>query len=1362
MKYGLLVLYVVFIKVFAVGQSGAENPAIPGLSVSPFTPGLEHFTKAVVNQKNNVFYLPYEQSNTIRGYDNKGSKLLEFKNQFDKAIDLAATDQYLFVLDQKEKGVLVFEITTGKLVRKIISAGPEKFKKPVSIGLVSPDTLMVMDANKDAIYFYDFSGKNTRSFILNGVTSPNNASSDGIGNIYVWDEKQNVVVKYNRYGKPEMNMLQLDGKQINDKKGKIKSFVLDELGYLHIWNETTNEIEIYSWRDQPQRINLASGREYLNMDKVDDFEINPLNNEMQLTYRDGKVKSIRFNVPVNKPENLFGFDIDGEKLIVAFKKSDSHIANRYGLLTQGADGSDSLAYISNEKPFIIEETSIFKNRSRKYKLVAMNPSATSEPTNGFDNFFGYANYLKKNDRLEEALTSYQNALRYMGRPQRMVSYAANAMLDIGKGLLNKNVDLIKGLNALKSAYNLNPRDLNIQKGLAGGFNNLFWRLAAQENYGAIVEEAGKVIDQTFLKPYLMQSIDSLASTLEKLQTVSTLTNARLLRTKQVDWAPEQYSIWKSVFNTDMLLYQSKTKSGAPDYELQALVGESERHIKRAIDLLQKSNRPFINEYIQYLRTLDLAKKSSELEVNSRYALENLAGKLDANQTVNIKEFLANALTGQKKYEEALTEYNFLLSQKPNETKYKLGLADIYYANHNVTEALSLYKQLLLSDKDNPVLITKLGLTELELGDAAEASIQLEKAARLDPTNRSVFGPLAEAYEQTGNLQKAVDHYKVAIQQYTNLNKNSSSSGYKESAAKLKSYQEKLARLYVRQGANDLAADIFQRLTVIYPQDAADWAGLGSSNLSRGLVYDAVKAFQKAVSLDPKNAEYQASLQSSTLLRSQVSRNEEPLSIAELDIPEIFPSLYVNYGDASLLPVGNITLTNNTNLPIKYNQISLEIPGIMNEPTVQPGGVITSFSNSTTNLTAILSSKILDYTTGQKLQAKVTLAYTYDEKPRSTTKSIPITINGRNSINWSDKRKIAAFIHVGPGVMADYALQSNDLFKATTFVPLPDNLAKAIQLYTMLDQEKMVYTPDPDLSYSSASTNTNLLDFLQYPGETLTKKRGDCDDLVTLYSSVLENAGIPTAFIDVPGHIFMAFDLNIAPSQIEESGFAQRDVIISEGKVWLPVETTLIGVAPFKDAWESAAKRYLLEINQSHNPELITLSEARKVYRPSIFNPINAGKPTYDKSLTIKEFTDQAYLVYGKLNEGTMSTLKNQYLYEPYNVFVKNRYAVLLGQAGRLSEAKDILMQALQLSPSNSSLLNNLGNILLQEGGIHEAIKLYEKSFSFDSSDFKTAMNLVKACLKGNDKITAKKWADIAISLDSRATDYYQKLINQYK
>ena len=108
--------------------------------------------------------------------------------------------------------------------------------------------------------------------------------------------------------------------------------------------------------------------------------------------------------------------------------------------------------------------------------------------------------------------------------------------------------MIKGLNVLKTAYNINPRDQVIQRSLSQGFSNLFWRLATQENYQAIVEESGKVMSQTFLKPLLLQSLDSVADVLEKLNTISSLTNARYIRTNMVDCAPEQLRYGKMYTN----------------------------------------------------------------------------------------------------------------------------------------------------------------------------------------------------------------------------------------------------------------------------------------------------------------------------------------------------------------------------------------------------------------------------------------------------------------------------------------------------------------------------------------------------------------------------------------------------------------------------------------------------------------------------------------------------------------------------------------------------------------------------------------------------------------------------------------------
>ena len=53
--------------------------------------------------------------------------------------------------------------------------------------------------------------------------------------------------------------------------------------------------------------------------------------------------------------------------------------------------------------------------------------------------------------------------------------------------------------------------------------------------------------------------------------------------------------------------------------------------------------------------------------------------------------------------------------------------------------------------------------ELLKGNYIEASFQLEKAINLNPSDRSLYGPLAEAYDGASNFQKALDNYKIAIQ-----------------------------------------------------------------------------------------------------------------------------------------------------------------------------------------------------------------------------------------------------------------------------------------------------------------------------------------------------------------------------------------------------------------------------------------------------------------------------------------------------------------------------------------------------------------------------------------------------------------------
>ncbi len=1333
----------------AAQTTPGSNPADPNqayrIAVSannqPFA-----FYKVAVNSKGNVYGLAGDKKDQLKAQSQNGQSLFSISGEFEEGADLVATEQSVYVLDQKEKLVFRFDANTGKLQNRFGDQTDEKFRKPASLGLIQGQ-LLVFDEGKNNVHFFDLEGKFIKTVLLNGVQSPAALLTNQRDAFYVLDDKLNAILKFDANVKPSASGYLRLG---TTRPEKIQCFTVDPLGYLLIQNNTTKQIESYDWKEKPVKITQLGGNlETMTIDPSTYRLIGKESNGRQATYE------IKVTPPT--PENIYGFDVDNTRLLVTFKPLAANLADRYGLLTYASDGSDSLAYVTFGNQFVIDETSIYKNKSRRYKLVSLNPSAMSAPTTGFDNFFGLGNYLKKAGNYEDAMLAFQNAIRYMGRPQKMVSFVALSMLEMGKAQLAGSPELIKGLNMLKSAYNLNPRSPAIQEGLAAGYQTLFWKLAAQENYTTILEEAGKVISQTFLKPHILAGVDSVAGVLENLPNINTLTNARLMRLKLIEWAPDVAHYHAGAYQTGLRLYELKLRSGAPEYELQALLAESERNIKKTIDLLISNKKPFQQEYLQHLQVLQLSNRYADLEKRAKESITVYGTRFSSEQTIAIREYLANALKGLNRYNDAIAEYEFLLGQKPNDAGYLTGLAETQLLAGNHSEALALYKQLLVNDRSNPLFIGKVGMIELLLGNFTEASFQLEKAVQMDPSNISFYGPLGEAFEKTSNNQKALENYKLAIQYYETGKPN-----LEQAREKLQYYRNKTAALYSRMSEHALAVEVYKKLANQNPDNAGSWYNLGTASISAGLVFDAVNALQTAQGLDPSDAKIKTALQNAIDLRNQVSANEDPLTIAEFNIPEIYPSLYINYADLNLLPIGEIIVANNTKLPLKCNSMTLDIPGLMAQPTVQNESILVGFSNSTLNLRAIFSSAILKQTQSQTLQATVSINYTYENRPRTAKKTIPVTVHSRNAINWADKRKLASFISQGSGPVTDFSRKVSEYFGLVPSNSLNDNLASALKLYSALGALKLAYQPDPELSYSTVSINTNLLDFLQYPSETLVRKTGDCDDLVTLYCALLENSGVSTAYIDVPGHIFMALDLKLSPDEALEEGFQTTDIIIYQGKTWLPVETTLIGSGPFSQAWEKGASRYYQEISKGNFPEIVPLVDARKVYRPSDFAPETLPSLPRDQQPVIREFTQQMQWVFQKLNATSLTVIKNQYLNEPNNVYIKNKLAVMLAQTGQWDEARRILEEALRLSPENPSVYNNLGNIAFQQNQYREAIQFYEKSFTFDETDIQTLINLAKANVVILDKAAARKWFDRAASINPGIAKHYSLLLNQIK
>ncbi|MDI6781269.1 MAG: transglutaminase family protein [bacterium] len=65
------------------------------------------------------------------------------------------------------------------------------------------------------------------------------------------------------------------------------------------------------------------------------------------------------------------------------------------------------------------------------------------------------------------------------------------------------------------------------------------------------------------------------------------------------------------------------------------------------------------------------------------------------------------------------------------------------------------------------------------------------------------------------------------------------------------------------------------------------------------------------------------------------------------------------------------------------------------------------------------------------------------------------------------------------------------------------------------------------------------------------KKGDCDDLSVLYAACLESAGIPTALVSVPGHIFVIFDTGVQEKNVMAISFEPSKMIIRNNHSCLP-------------------------------------------------------------------------------------------------------------------------------------------------------------------------------------------------------------------
>ena len=291
-------------------------------------------------------------------------------------------------------------------------------------------------------------------------------------------------------------------------------------------------------------------------------------------------------------------------------------------------------------------------------------------------------------------------------------------------------------------------------------------------------------------------------------------------------------------------------------------------------------------------------------------------------------------------------------------------------------------------------------------------------------------------------------------------------------------------------------------------------------------------------------------------------NKAPLEIEVLKLRDVFSNTYKLYEEDG---VGRIKLTNNTDKNMDNIKVSFVLKNVMDFPTETKIDHLPPGKSEEITLKAVFNNTILNISEDSSVQALIEASYYENGAQVVYGKNSTVKVYDKHRLTWDERGRYAAFITPKDPPIVNFTRSA-----ATQFADLKDEAQLAAVVFDAMGVVGLTYLPDPTNPYQITSGKTDTVDYIQYPRETLRRKSGDCDDLVAVYSAALESLGIYTLVIEVPGHMFMMFSTGI---DADADSYTNNDLyVIHNGKLWIPVETTIVG-SSFVKAWELGAANY---------------------------------------------------------------------------------------------------------------------------------------------------------------------------------------------
>ncbi|PKL35179.1 MAG: hypothetical protein CVV44_22655 [Spirochaetae bacterium HGW-Spirochaetae-1] len=610
--------------------------------------------------------------------------------------------------------------------------------------------------------------------------------------------------------------------------------------------------------------------------------------------------------------------------------------------------------------------------------------------------------------------------------------------------------------------------------------------------------------------------------------------------------------------------------------------------------------------------------------------------------------------------------------------------------------------------------------------SSQALYYINMALSVDPKYMPAILARAEYYSAVGHFPTAIALYEKVLQ----YNKNNSAAKRGLDKNRLALYGE-YARFHEMNfrsalGTGPESARPHYEKSVQYYEMALKLSPADNALKSR---YDAVVAlFNKSQGVvEVKNAE-----------------------IESISLQVLFSSLYKFYTDN---PLGTAVIRNTTGHTIDRIYAELLLKDYMDFPTdsrsfrqIQPDDTVRL------DLYAVFNNRILGITENTPINAQLTIRYSIKGKEYSISRNEPISVYNRNAMTWTDTRKLSSFITTRDTAVKIFSRTTAQQFRNLRPKFMNTALQNAIEIFDTLGTFGITYVRDPRTPFTTFSRQKNLVDHIQYPRETLRFRSGDCDDLTVLYCALLENLGIETALLTVPGHILMMFNTDVSEANKSNVSSDDSRLVIYKNSVWIPVETTAMGES-FLTAWDKGLQQYR-KFARNDQIEVITSKEAWQQYAP-----VTLDDDGWEPKIPGIEETDRLY--HGDINTiieteltRRIKVLENSLQQDSGNSRIYNSIGVTYSRFGKYDQARSYFEEALKLDPGYFSATNNMGNILMLEGKFDQALVFFEKARTIRPDNPTVHVNMALVYGKMNRQEKSREMMLIALRLDSSLHKQY--------